>query len=512
MGGTKKIAVVVIAVVVIAVVALLVAGVLLVVGGANSESPLPQSERFRDVAAEAGISSRHSAVPPCGVNSTGAAWGDADGDGDFDLFLPQQSRPSELWLQMGEGRFVERGERAGVSATGLATSAAFADYDNDGDQDLYVGQVGSDRLFANSGGGSFSDATALAGELDEGHSTAVAWTDFDSDGDLDVYVSNGDNCTDEPAPWPNSLLRNRGDGTFEDASTLLPAGPSRGVTLDALWVDYDLDGDQDLYLGNDEIGGIPNALIRNDGPAGFADVSAASKSGILRSTMGLASADVNADGSPDIALTDIGREALLLGGDAETFGERAEELGFGRERAGGDVSITWGIAFADFDADGDEDAYAAAGGLGFDRGEAPDLLHLNDGNGRFLTEEVPAAGSGRAVATADYDGDGDVDVAVGQLGQRQLLLANVGAAPGNWIELRLVGRASARDACGALLRVRAGDGEQLRQVDCRGSAKDVHVGLGESPTADVAINWPSGRTQTLAELEADRLHVIREPR
>jgi hypothetical protein len=491
--------------------ALLLAGLLLISDGGADES-LPRTERFRDVAAELGIRSRHAAVPPCGVNSAGGAWGDADDDGDLDLFLPQQSRPSELWLQQADGQFVERGNRAGVSATGLATSAAFADYDNDGDQDLYVGQVGRDRLFVNEGRGAFSDATALAGIVDGGHSTAVAWADFDSDGNLDLHVANGDNCTDEPSPWPNTLLRNRGDGTFEDASALLPAGPSRGVTLDALWIDYDLDGDQDLYLGNDEIGGIPNALIRNDGPAGFADVSAASDAGILRSTMGLASADVNGDGSPDIAITDIGREALLLGRGAETFGEQAEELGFGRERAGGDESITWGIAFADFDADGDEDAYAAAGGLGFDRGVTPDLLHLNDGSGSFSTQEVPAPGSGRAVATADFDRDGDVDVAVGQLDQPQLLLANEGQSAGNWIELRLVGRASARDACGAVVRVRAGGELQQRQVVCRAGAKEVHFGLAEASAVAVTIEWPSGKTQRIDEVEANRLHIVREPR
>ncbi len=496
----------------IAAAALIVAGALVVGGDGSSEGALPTSDRFTDVAAELGIRSRHSAVPPCGVNATGAAWGDADGDGDLDLFLPQQNRPSELWVQSANGEFIERGQQTGVSATGLATSAAFADYDNDGDQDLYVGQVGRDRLFENEGSGSFSDATSLAGDIDEGHSTAVAWTDFDSDGDLDVHVSNGNNCTDNLTPWPNSLLRNQGDGTFQDASALLPAGPSRGVTLDALWVDYDLDGDQDLYLGNDEIGAIPNALIRNDGLGGFTDVSAASEAGILRSTMGLASADVNGDGKPDIAATDIGREALLLGRGADTFGEQASELGFGQERAGDEDSITWGIAFADFDSDGDEDAYAATGGLGFNRSETPDLLHLNDGKGRFSTEGAPALGSGRAVATADYDRDGDVDVAVSQLGQAPVLLANSGRANGNWIELDLVGRASARDACGAVVRVQTSSGEQLRQVDCRGGAKQLHVGLGVAESADVTVLWPSGATQRLVGVETNRAHVIREPR
>jgi hypothetical protein len=398
-----------------------------------------------------------------------------------------------------------------VARAGIATAAAFADYDNDGDQDLYVGAIGRGRLFKNGGRGSFSDVSAFAGDLDSGHTLAVAWADFDRDGWLDLHVANGDNCTDEPRAYPNSLLRNRGDGSFEDASALIPAGPSRGVTLDALWVDYDLDGDQDLYVGNDEIGGIPNALLRNDGPAGFSEASQESDAGILRSTMGLASADVDSDGRPDIAATDIGREALLLGNIEGGFEERAEELGFGRERAGETDSITWGIAFADFDADGDEDAYAAAGPLGLDRGAAPDLLHLNDGGGRFLTREVAAPGSGRTVAPADFDRDGDLDIAVAQLDEPLLLLENVGGPRGGWLELRLVGRRSSRDACGALLRVRAGGEVQRRQVECRAAARIVHLGLGEARSAEVTIRWPSGRTQQLPRLEAGRLHVVREP-
>lgn len=117
-----------------------------------------------------------------------------------------------------------------------------------------------------------------------------------------------------------------------------------------------------------------------------------------------------------------------------------------------------------------------------------------------------------ATADCDADGDVDVDVAVGQLGQRQLLLANTAPSSGNWLELRLVGQESARDACGAIVRITADDEKQLRQVSCRTGSKDVHVGLGETNLADVAIDWPSGRTQTLDGIEANELRLVREPR
>lgn len=497
-----------VAAVAVAVVAIAATAVL---GGEDAEPPAPETRLFRDVAREAGIRSRHAPIPPCGVNTTGAAWGDADGDRDLDLFLPQQDQPSELWVQTADGRFVERGERAGVAATGVATAAAFADYDNDGDQDLYVGRLGGDLLLRNDGEGAFADVSRFAGELDSGHTTSVAWADFDRDGDLDLHVGNGDNCRDDPGAHPNTLLRNEGAGTFSDASELLPAGPSAGVTLDSLWIDYDLDGDQDLYLGNDEIGGVPNALLRNDGLAGFADASEETGAGMLRSTMGIARGDVDRDGRPDLAFTDIGREALLIGRGAEGFADRAAELGFGRERIEDRDSITWGVALADLDNDGDEDAYAAAGALGLNRSADPDVLYLNDGAGRFERRTVPAPGSGRTVATADYDRDGDVDVAVGQLGGNPLLLENRGRPRGGWLELRLVGTASTRDACGALVTARSGGQTQVREVDCRSGDRTVHFGLGDRNAAGVSISWPSGRVQRVGRLAGGRLHTIREP-
>ena len=490
-----------------AVGALLLSGLL----GSAGASPAPLSHRFRDVASLHGIEGPQRGLPPCGFNAAGAAWGDADADGDLDLFLPRQEGPSRLWVQGRDGHFDERARVAGLDSTGIATAAAFADFDDDGDQDLYVGAVGPDQLYRNDGHGRFTDIAFLAGTKDPGTAKAVAWADFDGDGRLDIHVATGHNCVGDPLPAPNRLYRNLGSARFAEASDLLPAAPASGVTLDAVWLDYDADGDPDLFLGNDDLEGQGSALLANTG-RGFRDISAESGAGLERFTMGVAAGDLDGDGRPDLVSTDIGREGLLVQDAAGVFAERARERGFGRERvASGRKSITWGIALADLDNDGDLDAFVAGGDLGLERGRQDDALYLNRGEGSFAAFTVSAPGSGRTVAPADWDRDGDVDLLVAQLGGPPLLLENR-RARGHWIELRLVGRDSVRDACGAQVRLRAGGHDQWRQVECRTGDRVLHFGIGGERRVDrLQIAWPSGRRQSAGPLAADRLHTVFEP-
>lgn len=490
------------------IVALLLAAAL---GSARAE-PAPPTSLFRDVAALRGIHGPQAGISTCAFNAAGAAWGDADGDDDLDLFLPRQEGASRLWAQRSDGTFADHARRSGLDLAGIATAAAFGDYDEDGDQDLYVGGAGPDQLFQNDGRGHFTDVALLAGTQNLGTAMAVSWVDFDGDGRLDVHVANGDNCTDDPPPAPNRLYRNVGNGRFADVSGLLPLTAASGITLDAVWLDYDFDGDQDLYLGNDDLDGQGNALLANTG-RGFRDVSERAGAGLSRFTMGVAAGDIDGDGRPDLTSTDIGREALLVGDAAGGFAEQAQERGFGRERvAGGRESITWGVALADFDLDADLDAFAAGGALGSERSPHDDALYLNDGDGRFDSFTVPAPGSGRSVAPADFDRDGDIDLLVAQLGGSPMLLENR-RARGHWIELRLLGSNSVRDACGAQVRLLAAGRQQWRQVECRTGDRVLHFGLGAQRRVDrVQIAWPSGRRQILGPLAADRLQTVVEPR
>ncbi|MEX2448621.1 MAG: CRTAC1 family protein [Solirubrobacterales bacterium] len=491
---------------------LAVGAVLSLTFSAVDANTAPVTHRFRDVAVAHGIVTRQRGLPPCGLNAAGVAWGDVEGDGDLDLFLPRQLASNQLWVQGPSGDFEERGRAAGVDLGDLATSAAFADYDNDGDQDLFVGANGPDHLYKNLGNGTFSEVTFLSGTSDLGQASSAAWADYDGDGRLDLHVANGFNCAADPSPAPNRLYRNAGGDRFEDVSALLPARPASGVTLDALWLDFDRDGDQDLYLGNDNLNERGNALLANSGGR-FHDVSQTAGADLSRFTMGVAAGDVDGDGNLDLVSTDIGREALLLSGGAGRFDERATEAGFGRERAGGAESITWGTVLADFDNDTDLDAYSAAGALGLGSKPQDDALYENLGEGGFRPLTVSAPRAGRTVAPADWDGDGDVDLAVAQLDGPLLLLENRGPRSAHWLELRLLGRVAPRDACGARVILRAAGRRQVRAVECRAGDRAVHFGLeGESRIESVRVEWPSGRRQVLRSLRADRLLRVVEPR
>ena len=478
-------------------------------GSGRAETSL----RFRNVAAELGVVTRHRAVPGCGANAAGAAWGDVEGDGDLDFFLPQQERRSELWVQGRDGSFRERGRTAGIVGPPLATSAAFADYDDDGDQDIYVGSLAANQLYENDGGGTFQEVPFSA-TADPGPAMSVSWIDFDRDGHLDLFVANGNNCFEDPPAAPNRLYRQRPDGSFSDRSRLLPAGPSGGVTLDAVWLDSDGDGDDDLYLANDDLNGRPNALLANEDGRAFGDRSDGTDTRLSRSSMGAAAGDVDGDATLDLAVTDIGREALLVADGNSSYTEVSEDAGFGREKvASGESSITWGLAFADFDNDADLDAFAAGGALGLERARHDDALYENSGGGRFVRFDVPAPGSGRSVAPADWDRDGDVDLLVGQINARPLLLRNRGRPRGHWVQLVLRGTSSAAEACGAVVRAFADDREQLRQIECRSNERTVHFGIGAATEVErVTVSWPSGARQTLGPLRANRRYLLTESR
>ena len=498
--------------------------------GTSPDAPAPATRLFGDVAGARGLVTRQPGLAPCGLNTAGAAWGDVDGDGDVDLFLPRQELPSQLWIQTPSGQFRERGDSAGIpdaliATGGVETAAAFGDYDGDRDLDLFVGGLGGGTLLQNTGGGSFRPSypglpSSQSGErrfappgeaVEPAPVTSASWIDFDGDGRLDLSVAHGGNCSEQPGPAPDRLYRNLGNDRFADFSSRLPSGPAGGVTLDAVWFDADARGGPELYLGNDDLNDRPNSLLSTDGRS-FEEVPF-SGAAISRFTMGVDAGDLTGDGLPDLVATDIGREALLVQVAPAEFSEQAAERGFGRDLlASGEPSITWGTALADFDNDGDVDAFAAGGPLGLENGRHEDALYVNDGSGSFDYHPVAASGSGRTVAPADWDRDGDVDLLVAQLGGSPLLLENRSAGTAHWLELELVGRRSARQACGATVTLRTEDGPQWRQVQCRSGDQLLHFGLGAATRAEeVRIDWPSGRRQRIGSLPADRLRVIREP-
>ncbi len=453
-----------------------------------------------------------------------------DGDGDLDLFLPQQDRRAGLWIN-GGGRFVDEAGERGITGGVMALGGVFADYDNDGDEDLYVNVDGPNRLYRNDGMGSFRDVGATTGVADPGPSQSAAWGDYDGDGYLDLYVADHMACrTGRSLTYPDHLYHNEGGRTFTDQTGLLEAdGSTFGAGFQATWFDYDGDGDVDLYLGNDAMGPNPepNVLWRNDGlgPDGtwrFRDVSEQSGTGLSMNTMGIAVGDYDRDLHLDTALSNMGAIALLHNQGDGSFTDRARAAGVARPNQSPSVpAITWGIVLADLNNDGWEDLYAAAGRLDGANAQ-PNLLFVNAGGGRFL--DVSAAsrandpGVSRGLAVADYDRDGRLDLLVVDQQGHPLLYRNVTPGGGHWLEVDTAGTRSNRDGCGTKVVAVTRTGEQMRQVLCggtslgSGSDPTIHLGLGRSSRVrELIISWPFGSRQIVRHVRADRLIRVREP-
>ncbi|MCH7813627.1 MAG: VCBS repeat-containing protein, partial [Planctomycetes bacterium] len=375
--------------------------------------PLDAPIRFVDVTAASGIDFRHfpdqrESLLPEDMGS-GIACGDYDGDGKPDLYfvnfagsvtdpLPDaKAAPTarcRLYRNLGGMRFEDVTDRAGVGLVAFANGAAFGDYDNDGDLDLYVTAFGQNTLFQNLGDGTFKNVTEAAGVQDSRYSTGCAWADVDRDGHLDLYVSNyvdfvlrpGDRgrvkrqyASEQPytlnpsayAPQGNSLFRNNGDGSFDEVAAAVGVADPTGRSLSACWADLDNDGWVDLYVANDVSN---NGVFRNVGDGTFVDIGPQSLAADYRGAMGIAVADFDDDLDQDLLITHwVAQENALyrnmfldamMAPDEQgslMFLDSADELGLGQQSLD---RVGWGTGFADLDNDGRADV----SGLGADVG------------------------------------------------------------------------------------------------------------------------------------------------
>lgn len=501
---------------------------------------------------------------------------DYNDDGNDDIYVttaktnPTQVFDSKgynaLYHNNGDGTFTDVAVEAGVSdLEGKGNGGCAADYNNDGGQDLFVSNWGSSKLFHNNLDGTFTDVTAAVGLGDPDptyRSMGCAWGDYDRDGFLDFVVVRHVNETKDRVigggmlvPSINdvralALYHNNQDGSFSEVSHLLgdtsapggddwPVGNLWGAGFQPGWVDYDNDGDSDLYVVNDFGDKIqPNVLWRNDGPSeeagwSFEDISGSSGADVAMFGMGLAVGDYNIDGHLDFFMTNMGNNVLLANdGDGLSFTDTTSEAGVGAGMVRKQDRVSWGTVFFDYDNDGDEDLYVASGFLDLDpdmnRREQPNVLFRNNGDGSF-TDVSPISGAddsgvGRGVAYADFNKDGCLDLYMVNLGkaanvgERAKLFQNSCDWENNWLIIKTVGTTSNRDGIGARVSITAGGRTQIREVAAGTSDKcqnmlAVHFGLGKETMVDsVQILWPSGTVQALTDVSPNqRITVLESP-
>lgn len=476
---------------------------------------------FVHVTGAAGIDAKHTQ----GYQITGQAWADYDGDGWLDLYVTDSVGPNTLYRNNGDGTFSVSPLNDQVAlADHTSGGASWADYDNDGWPDLLVLGREADVLFHNDRGLGFSDVTAEAGVSDPYASKTASWADYDNDGWLDLYVANWGcvpRCTRTPGSTgqPDQLYHNNGDGSFSNVSALL-GGQNSGGGFVARWLDYDNDGDLDIYLVNDEFILPPgNKLFRNDGPgcAGwcFSEVSQQAGADARVMGMGVAADDWDQDGDLDIYFTNAGKAVLLQNQGDGSFANAAAEAGVELNAN----SVAWGAVSLDYDNDGARDLYVAL--MMADRPGAVNPLFRNDGTGVF-SDIGRASGAGDpgpsvGVASADYDNDGWVDLVVGDYDREYQLYRNTALAgeANHWLALKLVGSGPVnRDAVGARAVVTTSDGRvQLQDVHNGssvggGSDLTLHFGLGPAQVKSVEIRWPDGTSQTITDLAANHAYKV----
>lgn len=518
---------------------------------------------FEDVGAASGAALEHDLgadqrrywIPE--ITGSGLGLFDADGDGDLDLFVCQGGRLEDgdpagssdaLLLNDGTGRFTDVTREAGIDDRLFGMGCAAADYDGDGDVDLFVTNVGRNVLWRNDGDGTFTDATDAAGLREDAWSTSAAFLDYDGDGDLDLFhcnyirwsSSNEVPCSNklgEPdychpnnydAPDVDRLWRNEGDGTFTDVTEASGIAKVFGNGLGVAWGDLTGDGLVDIYVAND---GMANQLWVNRGSGRFQDQALAkgcalSGEGKAEAGMGVLLEDLDGDLRLDLFVTHLRSETNTF------YRSRSRRFADDTRRTGtveASLNFTaFGVGAADFDHDGDLDYYVANGRVGDatprfseDRVLAePDQLFRGSGDGTF-TEVLPRGGTatelptiGRGAAFGDLDGDGDVDVVVTDNGGTVRVLRNVAPKRGTWLQLDLR-EADGSTALGARVTLQAGGRKQLRQVQtaysyCATNDPRVHFGVPEGSSIEgIQVQWADGTIEEVGLLEPGRLHTVR---
>ena len=533
---------------------------------AASPSPSPTPPRpsgeieFTDVTAEAGIHFKHNSgafgkkyLPE--TIGAGGAFLDYDNDGWQDILLvnsmdwPENKKRKSfpaLYHNNKDGTFTDVTQQAGLGV-------AVADYDNDGNDDIYITCLGPNHLFRNLGGGKFADVTAKAGVGDPGFSTSAAWFDFDNDGKLDLFVGNYvewsvqtdqyctlDNknksyCTPQTYKGQSpTLYKNRGNGTFENVTAHAGLNDPAGKTLGVALLDYDDDGWLDLFVANDT---EPNKLYRNNHNGTFTDNAviagvAFSESGTARAGMGVDAADYDASGKQSVVIGNFTNESIALyhNDGSGLFTDEAPASGIGKVSA---QSLTFACFFFDYDLDGLLDIFAANGHVSDDisvvqptvKYAQPPHLFRNKGKKKFeevtskLGRALNRAIVGRGAAYGDFDNDGDLDLLITTNNGPARLLRNDNANQNDLLRVKTIGSRANRDGIGAKVAVKTSKGRSVFGMVrtgssyCSQSELPLTFGLGkpeEGTTLTVEITWPGGQKETIPSIKPNQSLTILE--
>lgn len=532
--------------------ALLLMSALVTASTSANERDLPL---YRDVSVDLGITrpNRFGSEAKKLITETtgsGAAFFDYDGDGAIDLYVVngqtleeaasgRGGEPNQLFRNLGDGRFVEVTDEAGVGDRGWGGGAAAADYDDDGDIDLMVTNFGKNVLYRNNGDGTFSDVTDEAGVGDPRWSTSAAFGDIDGDGLLDLYVCNYiafdkvalDKLDSKFCLWrgisvmcgPNglpgevdALYRNRGDGTFEDVTRESGVYDPDGKGLGVTFLDFDGDGDRDIYVANDS---TPDYLFQNDGTGKFQDVAllagvAVSMYGKPQAGMGADAGDYDDDGRPDLVVANFQGDynALRRNEGSGIFTDVSDAVGL---TAPSFQKLGWGAQFTDVDLDGFLDLFVSNGhvypevdsaGIAESYRQTNQVfLNVPDASGRRLQEVSSEVGPGlevvessRGLAFADVDGDQDLDIFINNMSAPPTFLADEAKHRNHRVRFSLVGTTSNRDALGVNVTLEAG-GRTLHRDSGKiwsylsTNDRRLLVGIGTAEEAmNVKLVWPSG--------------------
>jgi hypothetical protein len=526
---------------------------------------------FRDIAAQARLTASHisSAEKHYVIESMSGGIGlfDCDNDGKLDIVMVNGSTVDRyrqeggdplvsLWHQDADLKFTDITQRGGLTRKGWGMGVAVADFDNDGNLDLFVTSYGGNALYRNKGNCTFEDVTDKAGVRGGGFSTGAAWADYDRDGYVDLFVSRyvhvDMNSLPEfgstkfcrfkgvpvqCGPWgmegeTDLLYHNRGDGTFEEVSKIAGVSdPDKYYGLGATWGDYDKDGWPDLFVADDA---TPNHLYHNNHDGTFTDDAmvggiAMNSEGQALGSMGVTWGDYDRSGRLSMFITEFADQpnTLYRNQAGRGFEDVAMQSRLGQASL---PLVGWGTSFFDMDNDGWLDLFVVNGHvypqMDSVKGSAayaePMLLHRNLRNGTFEDVSKPAGladmplKSRRGAAFGDIANSGNIDVVVLNVGEPPSLLLNTNPSPNHRVLFRLIGTKSNRAAIGARLTVHAAGTTQFDEVRSGGSYLSqndlrLHFGLSSAAKLDlVEVRWPTGKIESFKDVASGKIYAIVE--